>query len=51
LIDAALQYIIPKIDGREKLSKDEYGILKKYVGIYNVSGKDELQRLIKYFIK
>ena len=50
-VGAALQYIIHKIDNREKLSEDEYGILKKYVGIYNVSERSELQELIKYFIK
>ena len=48
-VDAALQYIIHKIDKREKLSKDEYSILKKSVGIYKVYEHDELQELIKYF--
>jgi phosphosulfolactate synthase (CoM biosynthesis protein A) len=46
-----LQYIRQKIDNRERLSKDEYDILKKSVGIYKVLNHDELQELIKYFIK
>ena len=51
VVDAALQYIICKIDKREKLSKDEYSILKNYVGIYKVSDHDELKDLIDYFIE
>ena len=50
-VDAVLQYIIQKIDCREVLTKAEYNILKKSVGIYKVSDHDELQELIKYFIK
>ena len=51
-VDAALQYtIIPKIDKREKLSKDEYDILMKFVGIYKVSENVELKDLIDYFIE
>ena len=48
-VDAALQYIIPKIDKREKLSQDEYDILMNHVGIYKVSEHDELADLIDYF--
>ena len=50
-VDAALQYIIQKIDKREKLSKDEYNLLKNCVGIYKVSDHDELQGLIKYSMR
>ena len=51
-VDVILQYIIiQKIDRRERLSKDEYDILMKFVGIYKVSDHDELQELIKYFIE
>ena len=50
-IDTILQYIIQKIDNREKLSQDEYCILKKYIGIYKVSESTELDELIDYFIR
>ena len=50
-VDAALQYIIQKINYREVISKDEYHILKKSVGIYKVYDYDELKDLIDYFIK
>ena len=50
-VDTVLQYIIQKIDSREKLSKDEYGILMNHVGIYKVSDQSELLELIKYFTK
>ena len=50
-IDAVLQYIIQKIDKKEKLSQDEYDILKNFVGIYKVSDQGELLELIKYFTK
>jgi len=46
-----LQYIIPKIDSREKLSKDDYDLLKNCVEIYKVSNRDELKKLIKYSMK
>ena len=49
IVDAALQPIIWKIDNREKLSQDDYDILKNFVGIYKVSERDVLQGLIKYF--
>ena len=48
-VDAALQYIKQKIDKRGKLSSTDYDILKNLVGIYKVSGRDELKELIKYF--
>ena len=50
IVDAALQPIIWKIDNREKLSQDDYDILKNFVGIYKVSERRELEELIKYFI-
>ena len=53
-VDATLQYIQPiiqKIDNREKLSQDDYDILKNFVGIYKVSDHDELMELIDYFIE
>ena len=48
-VDAALQYIIQKIDKKERLLKAEYNILKNFVGIYKVSEWKELRDLIKYF--
>ena len=48
-VDTVLQYIIPKIDKREELSQNDYNILTNCVGIYKVSGRDELQTLIEYF--
>ena len=48
-VDTALQYIIQKINNGENLSKDEYDILIKFVGIYKVSDHDELKNLIDYF--
>ena len=48
-VDVALQYIIQKINNGENLSKDEYDILIKFVGIYKVSDHDELKNLIDYF--
>ena len=51
--DAALKYIQPitqKIDSREVLTNAEYNRLKEFTGIYKVSGREELQELIKYFI-
>ena len=50
-VDAVLKYIIPKIDNREKLSQDDYDLLKNLVGIYKVSEKNELKDLIDYFIE
>ena len=50
-VDVALQYIIQKINNGENLSKDEYDILIKFVGIYKVSDHDELKNLIDYFTK
>ncbi len=50
VVDAALQYIMQKIDKREQLSYDEYDILIKFMGIYKLSERNELQDLIKYFI-
>ena len=50
-VDAVLKYIIPKIDNREKLSYDDYDLLKNCVGIYKVSEKNELKDLIDYFIE
>ena len=50
-VDAVLKYIIPKIDNREKLSQDDYDLLKNLVGIYKVSEKKELKDLIDYFIE
>ena len=51
VIDAVLQYIIQKIDKKEKLTQDEYVLLTNYVGIYKVSDQGELLELIKYFTK
>ena len=51
VVDTVLQPIIWKIDKRENLSQDEYDILTNFVGIYKVSGHDELYKLINYFIK
>ena len=48
-VDTVLKYIIPKIDNREKLSYDDYDLLKNCVGIYKVSERDVLHGLIKYF--
>ena len=48
-VDTVLQYIIFKIDNREKLSYDEYDIFKNFVGIYKVFNHDELKELIEYF--
>ena len=48
-VDTALQYIIQKINNGENLSKDEYDILIKFVGIYKVSDHNELKNLIDYF--
>ena len=50
-VDTVLKYIILKIDNEEKLSKDDYDLLKNCVGIYSVSNHDELKKLIGYFIK
>ena len=47
--DAVLQFIIPKIDCREVISKDDYDLLKNCVGIYKVTDHDELKDLIEYF--
>ena len=51
VVDTVLKYIIPKIDNREKLSQDDYDLLKNLVGIYKVSEKNELKDLIDYFIE
>ena len=50
-IDMILKYIILKINNREKLSQDDYDLLKNCVGIYKVAERKELQELIKYFMK
>ena len=50
-VDAVLKYIIPKIDNREKISQDDYDLLKNLVAIYKVSEKKELKDLIDYFIE
>ena len=50
-INVSLQYIISKIDKKEKLSQDEYCILMKHIGIYKVLDYNELEDLIKYFTK
>ena len=50
-VTTVLQYIIQKIDNREKLTQEEYDILIKFIGIYKVSEHDELKDLIDYFIK
>ena len=51
VVDTVLKYIIPKINNREKLSQDDYDLLKNLVGIYKVSEKIELKDLIDYFIE
>ena len=48
-VDTVLKDIIPKIDNREKLSYDDYDLLKNCVGIYKVSEREVLHGLIKYF--
>ena len=50
-VDVAVQYIIQKIDKREKLSQDDYDILTNCVGIYKVLDYNNLEDLIKYFTK
>ena len=37
--------------GYEKLTDEDYKLLKSSVGIYKVSGKTKLKELIEYFIK
>ena len=50
-VDTVLKYIILKIDNREKLSYEDYDLLKNCVAIYKVSEKKELKDLIDYFIE
>ena len=49
--DVLLQNIREKIMGYEKLTDEDYKLLKSSVGIYKVSGKTKLKELIEYFIK
>ena len=49
--DVLLQNIKEKISGYEKLTDEDYNLLKSAVGIYKVSSKTKLKELIEYFIK
>ena len=49
--DVLLQNIREKIRGYEKLTDEDYKLLKSSVGIYKVSGRTKLKELIEYFIK
>ena len=49
--DVLLQNIREKIKGYEKLTDEDYKLLKSSVGIYKISSKTKLKELIEYFIK
>ena len=51
VVNTVLIPILYKIHNFEKLSDDEYNILISYTGIYKVSDKDELEKIIEYFIE
>ena len=46
VVNTVLTPILYKIHNFEKLSDDEYNILISYTGIYKVSDKDELEKII-----